>query len=147
MIQTFRYTWHQKADKRIFTQRRSQHTQWHCQLMRRWRNWGEDKIFTELSGKRQRVHWKVSEKHKGFSEKDNIFCSQVKLFLLENSFVWLFNIILIRNLSGKRGNDSWVQVMAMHTGSAWKLENSQFDLLCCQANAKGCLNPNVYKIC
>ena len=88
---------------------------------------------------------KVFEKHKSFSEKRSKNCSQVKRFLLENSFRCLVNMILIKNLRrGKTGKDSWVQVMAMQTGSAWKLENSQFDLLCCQANAKGLY---VYKIC
>ena len=63
--QTFRCTWQQMADERIFTQRRSQHTRWHSQLMRKWHSWGEDKTFTEKmkvsEKKRQNSRWKRSK--------------------------------------------------------------------------------------
>ena len=58
-------------------------------------------------------------------------------------------MILIRNLRGKTGKDSWVQVMATQAGSAWifflKWIHS-LTLFAAKKTELGSLNPNVYKI-
>ena len=99
-------TWHEMSEKK-FTQRRSQHTRWPCQMRRKWRSWGEDKSFTE--------NVKVSGRKK---EEEKQLLKKIQV-----------SLILIRNLKGKTGKDSWVQVMATQAGSAWNKFYNEFTVL------------------
>ena len=56
-----------------------------------------------------------SEKHRGLTAPEK-FSRETFFLELLTWPIWK----LMRNLSGKRGKDSWVQVMATQAGSAWK---------------------------